>query len=97
MNPQAEEFLKGLNIVTSQDASNAIEKMNEEECIQFVRDFVSLMASWQPQQINVEGDSLKAAGASLFLAKLFPLAFDKAYVHSDKLQTAKESIAKVFE
>ena len=96
MNPKAEEFLKGFNMVTSQDALDAIKTMDEEECIQFVRDFVTLMASWQPRQINVEGDSLKAAGVSLFLAKLSPLAFDKAYIHSDKLQTAKESITKVF-
>ena len=96
MNPEAKQFLEGLSLLTSQDASKAANEMNEEECALFVSDFVSLISSWKPELINIQKDPLQTAATSLFLARLFPLAFEKAYIHIDKLQTAKDSLSKVF-
>lgn len=96
-NPEAAKFLKELDAVTTEDVKAGLEQMPAEECLDFCRDFVELMAKWQPEQINPDDDVLKAAAFSIYLAKLFPLAFEKAYIHSDKVHSAKESIRKAFQ
>ena len=92
----AHEFITELNDVEEQDVFSSIAKMDAEECKDFVRDFLDLMQKWQPEAINLEEDSMHGAAISLYLARLFPEAFRKAYCHVNEIVQAKHSLEDIF-
>jgi hypothetical protein len=79
-----------------QIAREMVNKMPDEEAIHMVRDFIRVMADWQPEVYNVLEDPTLLAITSLTTSKLFELAFAKAYKYSEKHVQAREAIEKVF-
>ena len=75
-------------------AQEMIGNMPDEEAIHMVRDFIKVMADWQPEVYRQLGDPTMLAITSLTTAKLFELAFMKAYKYSEKHVQAKEAIEK---
>ena len=94
---QAKEFLAKLEKEVDQLVATGIEGMPGEECQAFCADFVRVMAGWQPHAIGPEDDTIQVAITSLYLAKVFPLAFEKAYEHTEGMLDAKEAIRKAFQ
>lgn len=93
---EAEDFCDGLIEAVLKDATAKIDEMDAEECIAFTRDFVKLMAEWQPEAIDPEDATMSAAG-SMLLAVMFPIAFSKAYKFTNNYLNAKASLYKVME
>ena len=92
----AHEFITELNYVVEQDVLTNIASMDVEECKDFVRDFLDLMQKWQPEAINLEQDTMHGAAISLYLARLFPEAFRKAYCHVNEIVQAKHNLEDIF-
>ena len=79
-----------------QIAREIVTNMPEEEATHMVRDFVRVMADWQPEVYRQLDDPTLLAITSLTTSKLFELAFMKAYKYSEKHVQAKEAIEKAF-
>lgn len=79
-----------------QIAREMVGNMPDEEAIHMVRDFIRVMADWQPEVYRQLEDPTMLAITSLTTAKLFELAFMKAYKYSEKHVQAKEAIEKAF-
>lgn len=92
----AEDFCDGLIEAVLKDATAKIDDMEPEECIVFTRDFVKLMADWQPEAIDLEDPTMSSAG-SMLLSFMFPLAFTKAYRFTNDYLNAKKSLYKAME
>ena len=60
-------------------AAQMIKDMAEEEAILMARDFVSVLASWQPQIAAVVDDPVMLGVSSLTVAFLFQQCFKKAH------------------
>ena len=90
-----EEFNPQEMIDYAQDVANQmIEGMPEEEAVLMVRDFIGVLADWQPSVAEHLGDPTMLAITSLATTRLFELAFVKAYGFSAKQIEAREAIAK---
>jgi hypothetical protein len=77
-------------------AAQMIKDMDEEEAILMVRDFVSVLASWQPQIAAVVDDPVMLGVSSLTVAFLFQQCFKKAYLYTNKKVDAIEAIKAAF-
>ena len=77
-------------------ASQMLQDMDEEEAILMVRDFVSVMANWQPQIAAVGDDPVMLGVSSLTTAFLFQKCFKKAYLYTNKKVDAIEAIKSAF-
>jgi hypothetical protein len=77
-------------------AAQMVKDMDEEEAILMVRDFVSVMANWQPQIAAVGDDPVMLGISSLATAFLFQKCFKKAYLYTDKKVDAIEAIKAAF-
>lgn len=75
-------------------AKAMVKDMPEDEAIQMVRDFISVLADWQPTIANLSEDPTMLAITSLATTKLFELAFVKAYGYSARQVEAREAIEK---
>lgn len=75
-------------------ANQMIEDMPEEEAVLMVRDFIGVLADWQPSVAEHRGDPTMLAITSLATTRLFELAFVKAYGFSAKQLEAREAIEK---
>ena len=75
-------------------ADQMIETMPEEEAVLMVRDFIGVLADWQPSVGEHLGDPTMLAITSLATTRLFELAFLKAYGFSVKQIEAREAIEK---
>lgn len=73
-----------------------VDDMPEDEAILMVRDFISILADWQPTIKAQLDDPTMLAITSLATTKLFELAFVKAYGFSERQIAAREAIKKVF-
>ena len=74
-------------------AQTMFEEMAEEDAVLMVKDFVSLIASWQPDAYDsIREDPVALAVTTLTTAKLFQLAFVKAYKYGEKHVQATEAI-----
>ena len=93
----ARNFVKDLSYHVDLDVEENIPKMSDEDCVVFVREFIHAMAAWQPQAFDLEGEPTTAAAHAVYLAKLFPPAFQRAYVFSNNYLNAQNSIKKAFE
>ena len=90
-----EEFNPQEMIDYAQDVANQmIEGMPEEEAVLMVRDFIGVLADWQPSVAEHLGDPTMLAITSLATTRLFELAFIKAYGFSAKQIEAREAIEK---
>lgn len=89
-------FLDNFFEAIQDDAQEKFESMSEEDCQQFVREFCSVICEWQPQipTLMAEDEAMSTAIGCLLIAKLFPLAFSQAYVHTDKMVTASNALKK---
>ena len=68
----------------AQLAEAMIVEMDEEEATLMVRDFVSVIADWQPN-VAIHADNPVMLGIScLVTSYLFQMAFKKAYLYTDK-------------
>jgi len=96
MTDSASEFLAGFNEAIEQDAANKIKSMSPEACQEFVRDFCSVIVEWQPQIPGLvkKDEAMSTAIGCMMVAKLFPLAFSEAYVHTDKMVLASNALKK---
>lgn len=96
MTDSTSEFLAGFYKAIEQDAANKIKTMSPEECMEFAREFCSVIVKWQPQILELfEGDeAMSNAMGCMLIAKLFPLAFNEAYFHTDKMVLASNAIKK---
>lgn len=96
MTESAAEFLAGFHEAIEQDAAGKIETMSPEECQEFVREFCSVILEWQPQIPGLleEDEAMSTAIGCMMIAKLFPLAFNEAYVHTDKMVSASNALKK---
>ena len=92
-----EQKLDLLYETVDKDVRSALEKFSPEELRAFVRDFVELCSGYSKNVFDVEEDPVRASAYSLFLAKLFPLAFRESFNHTDKMMKAEDSIRKVLE
>lgn len=95
-------FCEGLQEAVSADVAEKIQSMTDEDCQDFVREFSAIMLDWQPYISTMmegvaENSSVSIAVGALFLAKLFPEAFNKAYIYTDKMVVASNSIQKALE
>lgn len=77
-----------------QIAREMVKNMPDEETIHMVRDFIRVMSDWQPEVYRQLEDPTMLAITSLTTAKLFELAFIRAYQYSEKHVQAKEAIEK---
>lgn len=77
-------------------ADQMIAEMPEEEAVLMVRDFISVLASWQPAVAEHRDDPTMLAITALSTTRLFELAFLKAYSFSAKQLEAREAIEKAF-
>ncbi len=68
--------------------------MPEEEAVMMVRDFIGVLAEWQPSVAEHVGDPTMLAITALATTRLFELAFVKAYGFSAKQIEAREAIEK---
>lgn len=75
-------------------AQQMIEGMPEEEAVLMVRDFIAVLADWQPAVAEHRGDPTMLAITALSTTRLFELAFLKAYGFSAKQIEAREAIEK---
>ena len=94
----SEEFNPQEMIDYAQDVANQmIEGMPEEEAVLMVRDFIGVLAEWQPSVAEHLGDPTMLAITALATTRLFELAFVKAYGFSAKQVEAREAIEKALE
>jgi len=77
-------------------AYQMIAGMPEEEAVAMVRDFIGVLAEWQPSVAEHRDDPTMLAITALSTTRLFELAFIKAYSFSAKQIAAREAIAKAF-
>lgn len=92
-----EQYLDELYEAVDKDVNSALEKFSSEDLRAFVRDFAALCTTYSKNRVDVEAEPVRAAAYSLFLAKLFPLAFRASYHHTDKMMKAEDSIRKALE
>jgi len=78
-------------------AMDMIQDMDPEECVVMVRDFCRVMAEWQPNVAALADEPVMLGITCLSTAKLFELAFKKAYTYTDKKVDAINAINKAFE
>lgn len=91
----SEDFQPTEMIDYAQDVANQmIEGMPEEEAVLMVRDFIGVLAEWQPAVHEHLGDPTMLAITALSTTRLFELAFLKAYSFSAKQIEAREAIEK---
>ena len=81
------------------DHANSIAKrlhleMPDDECVLMVRDFISVLADWQPAVAAQLDDPTMLAITALATTRLFELAFVQAYGYSEKQIQAREAIEK---
>ena len=77
-------------------AEQMLDAMPDEEAVAMVRDFVQVMAEWQPRAYEEVGDNPSlVALTALSTASLFQKAFLKAYAYSEKHVAAREAVEKV--
>lgn len=60
------------------------EEMDEEEATLMVRDFVTVIAKWQPNVAVHSGDPVMLGISCLVTSYLFQMAYKKAYLYTDK-------------
>ena len=65
-------------------AEQMLEDMDEEETTLMVRDFVAVIAQWQPNVAKYWDDPTMSAISCLATSFLFQKAFRKAYLYTDK-------------
>lgn len=97
MNPSDPQFfLDNFYEAIDADAKEKFESMTEEDSQQFVREFCQVVCEWQPQipTLMGEDEAMSTAIGCLLIAKLFPLCFSEAYVHTDKMVTASNALKK---
>ena len=75
-------------------AEAMLDDMDGEECVDMVRQFCVVMASWQPSIKENMDDPLALGLRCLAAAQLFKLAFVKGYGHTSNRFDAVESIKK---
>ena len=91
----SDEFDPKEMIDYAQDVANQmIEGMPDEEAVLMVRDFISVLANWQPAVAEHRDDPTMLAITALSTTRLFELAFLKAYGFSAKQIEAREAIEK---
>lgn len=77
-------------------AEQMIADMDEEEATLMVRDFVTLIAKWQPN-VAIHADNPVMLGIScLATSYLFQMAFKKAYLYTDKKVDAINALKNAF-
>ena len=77
-------------------ALQMLDDMNDDECLQMVRDFCKVMADWQPNIAIYLDEPVMLGLSCLSAAELFKLAFYRAYVYTDKKVDAMNAINKAF-
>lgn len=77
-------------------AEQMIKGMDEEEATLMVRDFVFLIAKWQPNVAAHADDPVMLGISSLATSYLFQMAFKKAYLYTDKKMDALNALKKAF-
>jgi len=75
-------------------AAEMVQEMPDEEAVTMVRDFVSVLADWQPAVAAQRDDPTMLAITALSTTRLFELAFLKAYGYSERHVQAREAIEK---
>ena len=82
-------------VYASKVASEMLEAMPDEEAVVMVRDFVNVMAKWQPEAYSkLNNDPTLVALTALSTATLFQKAFIKAYAYSERHVAAREAVEK---
>ena len=77
-------------------AEQMLEAMPDEEAVAMVRDFVQVMAEWQPKAYAELGDNPSlVALTALSTASLFQKAFLKAYAYSARHVAARAAVERV--
>ena len=76
-------------------AKDMIESMPDDQAVLMVRDFVRVLAEWQPAVHDQLDNPTMLAITALSTTKLFELAFLKAYSYSAKVVEVREAIEKV--
>lgn len=77
-------------------ALEILDTMSDEDCLQMVREFCELMASWQPNIGCYREDPVMLGLSCLSAAELFKLAFYRGYLHTDKKVEAINALEKAF-
>lgn len=91
------EYLDYLEEIVGVDVENSLANMDDQECLDFTRDFLEMMQRWQPEAINLQEDSVHGAAVSLYLAKLFPKVFRKAYCHSNGIVRTQKQLNRLLD
>ena len=76
-------------------AQEMVTTMPDDEAVLMVRDFIRVLAEWQPAVREQIGDPAMLAITALSTTRLFELAFLKAYSYSERQVAAREAIEKV--
>ena len=75
-------------------ADEMLSGMDSSQCVEMVRGFCSVIATWQTQIAATRDKPLEFSLHCLTVADLFKKAFVKAYVETEKRVTAEEAIKK---
>ena len=77
-------------------AHEMVDVMPDDEAVLMVRDFIRVLAEWQPAVHAQLGEPTMLAITALSTTRLFELAFLQAYAYSERHVAAREAIEKVF-
>ena len=91
---QASEFVDGLLEAVKEDVQVNLKTISDEDCVQFVREFVSCIQAFRGDEDDSQ--SILLAARSLYFADLFSHAFKRAYIYTNKYITASQALEKVF-
>jgi hypothetical protein len=89
------DFVDGLISAVREDVDDSLEEFSDEECTQFVRDFVDAIESFRDKR-GEDASSLVLVARSMYYAEMFSHAFKRAYLYSNKYVAASKSLEKVF-
>ena len=76
-------------------AHEMVEKMPDDEAVLMVRDFIRVLAEWQPHVYEQMADPTMLAITALSTTRLFELAFLQAYSYSERHVAAREAVETV--
>ena len=78
-------------------ALEILSSMSDEDCLQMVREFCDLMANWQDNIGCYREEPVMLGLSCLSAAELFKLAFERAYLYTDKKVDAINALEKAFD
>jgi len=92
--PSPKETAKSMLEYAECIALDTLQDMTDDECVDMVRQFCMQMMAWDPSTEALADDPVKLGISCTATAKLFCMAFERAYVYTDKKVDAIHALKK---